>query len=314
MPRRPGSPDGTRAVPRPMVFRARDHPDDVVAAQVAAGKWRRVGTGTYVPAAIVDPRALAVARARGVHGRTVAPHAFSHETAAVLHGLALWSVGTLTHLKHAHRRSAHADPAIRHHRPLPADEQIVTILGMPVTDLRATAWDCAVSMPPLPALVVVDSALRAGVPRDDLTAIALAGRGRGSARGRLIIELADDGAESVRETMARFAFLRAGWPPPQTQVEVHTARGVVWADLGWPEWKVVVEYDGLDKYRGREREALLAEKLRREAFLEAGWRAVHLTVADSIAAIIGRTRRALPPGCLPPVRPVPLLSQARRAS
>jgi len=291
------------------VVHADEHPAWVVAQRVAAGTWTRAGCGVYVPADVTDPRALVVARAAGVHRRTRARHVFSHTTAAVLHGLALWEVDALTHLRHAHRGSANADPALRHHRPLPPDEHVTTVVGLPVTDLAMTVRDCLVGLSPLAGLVVADSALHLGLARDRLEELVAGARGPGSARARLLVALADDGAESARETMARFAFLRAGWPPPQTQVRVVTPRGTYWADLGWPQWRVAVEYDGLAKYADAPRHRLLEEKLRRDAFAEAGWRTVHVTAADTVTTIIDRTSRVLPAGAFPrTARPHPLLS------
>ena len=310
MPRRPGSRGELLPVARPPVVHADEHPAWVVAAERRAGTWVRLGRGVYVPSSVTDPRALVVARALGVHRRTTARHVFSHSTAAVLHGLRLWAVDDVTHVRHAHRRSTHADPTIRHHTPVPPDENVTTVLDLPVTDLATTVQDCLTTMSPLAGLVVADSALRAGLPRADLVSTAAAARGRGSARARLLVALADDGAESARETMTRFAFLRAGWPPPQTQVRVVTPRGVYWADLGWPQWRVAVEYDGLEKYTDGRSDRLLAEKLRRDAFAEASWRTVHVTRADTLRTIVDRTYRALPPGALQAPRPLPLLSPA----
>ncbi|MFC0705075.1 hypothetical protein [Cellulomonas uda] len=309
MPRRPGSSSAVLPVPRPVVVHADEHPSWVVARQVAAGAWTRAGCGVYVPAGVSDPRALVVARAAGVHRRTRARHVLSHTTAAVLHGLALWEVEPVTHLRHAHRGSGSADPSVRHHRPLPPDEHVTDVIGLPVTDLALTVRDCLAALPPLAGLVVADSALRAGLPRSRLEELVTAARGPGSARARLLAALADDGAESARESMTRFAFLRAGWPPPLTQVRVATPRAVYWADLGWPDWRVAVEYDGIDKYADAPRHKLLEEKLRRDAFAEAGWQTVHVTAADTLTTILDRTRRVLPPGALPPTpRPHPLLS------
>ncbi|UJP40400.1 hypothetical protein [Cellulomonas palmilytica] len=309
MPRRPGSSSAALAVPRPVVVHADEHPSWVIASRVAAGEWTRAGCGVYVPTSVTDPRALVVARAVGVHRRTSARHVFSHTTAAVLHGLALWEVEPHTHVRHEHRGSGNADPAVRHHRPLPPDEHVTSVIGLPVTDLALTVRDCLVGLSPLAGLVVADGALRVGLAPDRLADLVAGARGPGSARARLLVALADDGAESARETMARFAFLRAGWPPPQTQVRVVTPRGTYWADLGWPQWKVAVEYDGVAKYTDAPRHKLLEEKLRRDAFAEAGWQTVHLTAADTISTIIDRTHRVLPAGALPPTtRPAPLLS------
>ena len=123
--------------------------------------------------------------------------------------------------------------------------------GLPVTSLepdgRGTARRrCA----PVDGLVIADAALRAGARRADLDALLAerAGR-RGVAREHApSLALADDGAESPGETACRFVVLRDGLPAPTTQVAVATRLGTFWADLGWEEWRVLLEYDGRPKY------------------------------------------------------------------
>lgn len=293
MPRRPGSVSTLAPVPVPSVVLAREVPQDVIVSRVRAGAWVKVGHGAYV-AAGTPPLDAAIARAAGLHARVTAPHAFSHETAALLHGLPAWSVPDRTHVRQQHRAGGMSDRRVARHCPLPDASRIVVRAGLPVTDLETTTWDCLTSLPPLPALVVADAALRAGADRELLAARAHGLRGRGTARGRFLLGLADDGAESPRETMARFALLRAGLPAPETQVRVETPRGTYWADLGWPRWRLLVEYDGLEKYEGRERRHLLDEKIRRDAIAEAGWRTVHLTKRDTLDAVAARVRPYLP--------------------
>jgi very-short-patch-repair endonuclease len=67
---------------------------------------------------------------------------------------------------------------------------------------------------------------------------------------------------------------------PSTQVEVRTRLGTFWGDLGWPEWRLLLEYDGRPKYAERGGEALVAEKRRHDALVEAGWRALRITKED----------------------------------
>lgn len=306
MPRRPGSRPQRLVVELPTVHLARDVPRELAVAQVRSGAWVPVTRGAYV-ATGTSPRAMAVARAIGAHARLTSAHAFSHESAALLHGLALWRLPSRTHVRHEHRGGGRNDPGIARHLGLPAHTRVVDRLGLPLTDLATTAWDCLATLRPLPALVVADSALRAGLPVESLHAIAAEARGNGTARARRMLELVDDGAESARETWLRFAFLAAGWPTPVTQVEVETRRGTYWADLGWPEWRLLVEYDGLDKYTSVPGAALLEEKVRRDAIAEAGWRSVHVTKADTRAAVLQRVLPYLPPGALTGVRPRPSL-------
>jgi hypothetical protein len=312
MPRRPGSRPQRLVVEVPTVHLARAVPRELAAAQVRSGAWVPATRGAYV-AAGTSPRGMAVARAIGVHARLTSIHAFSHETAALLHGLALWTLPNRTHVRHEHRGGARNDAATARHLGLPAQPGIVDRLGLPLTDLATTAWDCLTTLRPLPALVVADSALRAGLTVEVLHAEAAEARGNGTARARRLLELVDDGAESARETWLRFAFLAAGWPAPETQVCVETGRGTYWADLGWPEWRLLVEYDGLDKYSSAPSVALLDEKLRRDAIAEAGWRSVHVTKADTRTDVLQRVLPYVPAGALTGVRPRRALTLPRAA-
>jgi hypothetical protein len=61
-----------------------------------------------------------------------------------------------------------------------------------------------------------------------------------------VLELVDGGAESPQESRLRLMLVRGGLPMPQTQIvfsdDLGNAR--IRVDMGWPEWKVGVEYDG----------------------------------------------------------------------
>ncbi|MGF1661055.1 MAG: hypothetical protein ACFCVG_01045 [Kineosporiaceae bacterium] len=58
--------------------------------------------------------------------------------------------------------------------------------------------------------------------------------------------LARDGVQSPKETDVRLLLRRRGWPDPVVQCPVTSPGGVLVAhlDLGWPQFRVGVEYDG----------------------------------------------------------------------
>lgn len=296
MSRRPGS---ARPVPPAVpkgLYLARDHDGNAVAARVRRGAWERLTRGAYGSAGrswTREERALAVVRA--VHERLVTPHWFSHESAALVWGLPLWRVPEVTHVRQHCRPGTGRDRSIARHSGT-VDEDHLTIVGrLPVTDLELTMVDCARSLSPLAGLVVADAALRAGADRAVALAMLDELKGRnGVARARAVIDLADEGAESPGETATRFVLLRDGLPRPQTQVRVVTRLGTFWGDLGWEEWRVLLEYDGRTKYV--DRETLVREKRRHDALVEAGWRALRVTQEDIPlrAGLTGRVRRVLP--------------------
>ena len=83
--------------------------------------------------------------------------------------------------------------------------------------------------------------------------------------------LVDGGAESPQETRTRLVLIRAGAPVPQTQIPVRNASGRVVRriDMGWPAYRVGVEYDGGQHWTDP---AAHAEDIARLEFLaEQGW-------------------------------------------
>ncbi|MET0787778.1 MAG: hypothetical protein ABWY33_00930 [Cellulomonas sp.] len=248
---------------------------------------------------------MALARIAGIHRRQQAPHWFSHESAALLWGLPLWKVPTTTHLLREHRASAHADPLVTHHVGLPVARDCTVLHGIPVTSLERTLVDCASTLPPLQGLVVADAALRVGADRTAVDRL-IAGRAgrRGSSRARAVVELSDDGAESPGESATRFVVLRDGFDVPRTQIPVETRIGTFWADLGWEEWKVVLEYDGRTKYAERETERFMLEKRRHDAVVESGHRVLRVTKEDLAGdALTRRILQLAPPEAAARLRP-----------
>jgi hypothetical protein len=79
-------------------------------------------------------------------------------------------------------------------------------------------------------------------------------------------------------------------------VRVVTRLGTFWSDLGWDEWRVLLEYDGRGKYASPG--DLYDEKRRHDALVEAGCRMVRVTKDDlAPRADLGRrVLRLLPPG------------------
>ena len=70
---------------------------------------------------------------------------------------------------------------------------------------------------------------------------------RGVRRLRTAMDLVDGGAESPQESKLRMIIVEAGLPKPETQIEFRDCRGNVRVrvDMGWREWRVAVEYDGV---------------------------------------------------------------------
>ncbi len=279
----------------PEIHLAADHTSQDVARQVRSGAWVRVGRGAYLPTgAEATARRTALARIVAVHHRLTAPHVFSHDSAALLWGLPQWTLPDVVHVYQRNRPGVRRDLGVRRHIGTPA-AAVTLAEDLPVTTLGLTAVDCARAMTPRAALVVVDAALRAGASRDELLQLlARDPAGRGSARARQVVVLGDAGAESPQESALRFLLLRAGLPQPQTQVRIDTHLGTFWADLGWEQWRVALEYDGRLKYS--DPDALVREKRRHDALVEAGWSVIRVTKEDLARPnlLVARVERLLP--------------------
>jgi len=81
--------------------------------------------------------------------------------------------------------------------------------------------------------------------RDELDALLQARHDRGIIRARRCLQLADPRAESIPESEVR-VWLVLGGLEPELQINVHNADGRFLGrlDLGFPEVKLAVEYDG----------------------------------------------------------------------
>lgn len=111
--------------------------------------------------------------------------------------------------------------------------------------------------------------LRLGADPDELRRIIGSKRHtRGIRQARLVVDRATVQSESPGESIVRWFVINSGLPEPASQVKVDTHRGPKWIDLGWPERKIGIEFDGMGKYR--DRDDLLAEKQRQDALAEAG--------------------------------------------
>ncbi|RFA11992.1 hypothetical protein B7R21_11710 [Subtercola boreus] len=95
-------------------------------------------------------------------------------------------------------------------------------------------------------------------------------RGRGKRRLAAALDLVREGVESPMETALRLLLIRDGLPEPEVNVDIRTPSGgfAGRADLYYPEFRLIVEYDGEQHRFNRE---IYAEDQRRIArLIEAG--------------------------------------------
>lgn len=175
----------------------------------------------------------------------------------------------------------------------------ITVVGdVPVTTPARTAFDLGRRSGWETAVVRLDALARAtGVAAEDIRPLIERHRGvRGVRQLRQVLPLVDAGAESPQETRTRLLVIAAGLPRPQTQIEVFNdwGRALARIDMGWPEWKVGIEYDGAQHWtdtRVRTNDIDRAAELQRR-----GWILIRVS-ADLLRhrphVVIARVRGAL---------------------
>lgn len=149
------------------------------------------------------------------------------------------------------------------------------VAGMDATTPARTAFDLGRLHRADVAVPLVDALLNAtGIKPADVIAVADAHPGaRGVARLRALLALVDGGAESPQESRLRLVLVRGGLPVPQTQIEFRDLR--IRVDMGWPEWRVAVEYDGVQHWSDRRQRSWDIDRI---ALLEeVGWVVVRVS-------------------------------------
>lgn len=148
--------------------------------------------------------------------------------------------------------------------------EIQSVGDLPVTTAGRTAFDIGRRLDVTSAVQRIDALMNAtDIKVDEVLSVASRHRGvRGLRQLRTVLDLVDGGAESPYETLTRLVLVRAGFPLPQTQIRVWDECGLVVArlDMGWPEYRVGVDFDGVHHWtdprqraRDIERYALLPD-------------------------------------------------------
>ncbi len=215
-------------------------------------------------------------------------------TAARLHGFDTET----TELVHIH------DPGAKHVKGF---ERVVIHqrLDAPLTDLRGrlvttaawTAVELARTLRRPRALATLDAALATnactpGELRD--AAIRQAGR-RNIVETRRLVDIADPGAASPKESEARLIMLDAGLPAPVLQHPVldHTGHPRYYLDFAWPDAMLAVEYDSDAHHSGAQQ--MRRDKARTAWLIDQGWTVVPITADDlrTPTHLTARLRRLL---------------------
>ena len=134
------------------------------------------------------------------------------------------------------------------HRERLLDDEVCEVRGIPTTTPARTAFDLGRRPPLRQAVADVEALANAtGVTAQQVASVLRRHKGaRGIVQMRGVVDLMDGGAESPQESHTRLVLVESGMKRPVTQIRVCDRWNVVFAriDMGWPEFKVGVEYDG----------------------------------------------------------------------
>jgi hypothetical protein len=235
--------------------RACGYPDPDIDSLLDTGGWRRIRPGTYAAR-----RALTLVTDEVLHLRKVyrvlrssGPAVFaSHQSAAALHALPLWGLDlSRVHVTAPYGRSGCVGGVHRHIRdPVGPGIQIWNRLRM-VSPARAVVEVAAIS-PPVPAVVLTEAALYAGLVTS--RSLKRAVTDHGNERAAKTISRAGLESASVAESRLRLILADAGLPapspapPPDLDAPDSTGSGTassagVTDALWFPDERTVIEFE-----------------------------------------------------------------------
>lgn len=219
--------------------------------------------------------------------------AYSHATAAALLGAPV-DLPRRPHVALTPRRVLPQHAGLVVHRRQMRGDDVVRHRGLLLTAGPQTFLDLAADLPPDELVAVGDALWRGGhLDRRRLAErLARADRVRGVVRARACAPLLSPLADSRPESIARYWLTVSDLPDPVPQIPVTDRRGRVVAhgDLGYPEWKVVLEYEG----RQHAEPGQFGRDIDRYSLMAAGgWLVLRFAARHGVAAVVDRTRGAL---------------------
>lgn len=160
-------------------------------------------------------------------------------------------------------------------------EDVDTRHGLRVTTDARTAVDLARSEHRVVALQVMDWLLTSErTTREEMTAVVdRMVRVPGVSRARKLIDLAEVGVGSPRETATRLLMIDAGLPRPSVNLKLWDGDLLVaQGDLGYWQWLIWIEYDGRDEHS--QRRAMGADQAKDRWLVRRGWEIFRVSARD----------------------------------
>ena len=249
---------------------------------------------------LVGRRPTLIDRCRAWSARMPSGQVFSHVTAALLHGMPLprrlrddprLHVTYITPAARAPRSAGIAGHT--------ADKLVHIVMIDEIAVLAPVQTWCQLS-----TLLGIDDLIAIGdfligtltppaTPDQLASAVhAYAGQ-RGAKKLRAAFEMVRPRVESPRETRLRLLIIRAGFPEPETNLAIplRPGRRPARGDLMYPNYKVLVEYDG---EQHRTDDAQYQRDVERLADIaEAGWTIVRVLKGMTDATVLANVESAL---------------------
>lgn len=258
------------------------------ARELGHGKHRLLGPDLLRPFHGIRSRRVDGTRVLGLcqayRPRLQPMHFFSHATAALIHGMPLplsMEADLRLHVSAITPSSVTRTVGVVGHSIQSGRERVVHRGGYPVGSALQTWCELAATLDRDDLVAVADYMIGGDRPLSSRGEIAHAadrwGRQRGGRKLREAAVLAREGAESRMESITRMMVLDAGFPEPVVNgiVRDDAGRWVAQSDLVFPDFKLVLEYDG-DGHR-TDRRRFLNDIDRRQRIEEAGWRVIQVT-------------------------------------
>lgn len=257
-------------------------PGDAAAAGLSRGRLRsadvaRVVRGVYTSTG-ADSSVVAAAARRLRRGQF-----FSHITAARLHDLYLprrLDGLAVLHITALRPTAAPRARGVVGHHAEPGSVRVVSVAGIPVAS-PVDAWCQLASVLTVAELVELGDGLvrRANPPAtmDQLAdAVARSAGRRGSRALRAAFARVRPGTDSRQETRLRLHIVDAGLPEPLVNIPIHDADGLFLAlgDLVYPEWKILIEYDGAHHFASEQQGHHDVDRL--DLLMADGWRVIRV--------------------------------------
>jgi hypothetical protein len=240
-----------------------------------SGLFVRIRPGVYAVSTewhAADPRDRHRAVMDALAATSTRVHVFSHESAALAHGIpVIGSWPALPHIIAAD--SGHRPPAqVIAHRP--RHPWLIEVVGdVMATTRECTAINLAASRSLAAGVAAFDHVMAAGAPKDDLAGMIEEWRPfHGVRRALRALEIATGLAETPLESISLVPIALAGFEVPEQQVVIFARGRRYRLDFFWRQHGVVGEADGRGKYLTPA--DLWEEKLREDAI-----RSLHLGFA-----------------------------------